>query len=285
MKILVTGATGFVGQHVIEALLQHDMEIVATGRSEIWPAGKIPGQGMEYIPADLNQDRNDWFSFFKHPDLLIHLAWEGLPNYMKLYHLERNLPGNYRFLKSMMMSGLGKMVVTGTCFEYGLQDGPLKEDLPTHPVSSYALAKDGLRKGLEQLQREKEFDLIWIRLFYMYGPGQGSNSILSLLEAALERGDKVFNMSGGEQLRDYLPVRTMANYIVDISLQNKIFGIVNCCSGNPISIRKLVENYLAENHRQIDLNLGHYPYPEHEPMAFWGDPTKLNRILNTKGKD
>ena len=99
------------------------------------------------------------------------------------------------------------------------------------------------------------------------------------LETALERGDDVFNMSGGEQLRDYLPVEKVAEYIVKISMQDKISGIINCCSGELISIRKLVENYLAEKNKSIELNLGYYPYPEYEPIAFWGNNKKLRKLL------
>ena len=87
-------------------------------------------------------------------------------------------------------------------------------------------------------------------------------------------------MSGGEQLRDYLPVEKVAEYIVKISMQDKIRGIINCCSGKPISIRKLVENYLSEKNASIELNMGYYEYPDYEPMAFWGDNKKLMKILD-----
>jgi dTDP-6-deoxy-L-talose 4-dehydrogenase (NAD+) len=86
-------------------------------------------------------------------------------------------------------------------------------------------------------------------------------------------------MSGGKQLRDYLPVEKVAEYIVKISIDDKITGIINCCSGEPISIRKFVENYIAEKNKNIELNLGYYPYPDYEPMAFWGDNKKLMKIL------
>jgi dTDP-6-deoxy-L-talose 4-dehydrogenase (NAD+) len=164
-----------------------------------------------------------------------------------------------------------------------MQSGKLKEDLEPKPDNPYALAKDCLRKFLEQLQKKFDFNLKWIRLFYIYGKGQSTNSILSQLEAALERNEKVFNMSGGEQLRDYLPVEKVAEYIVKISLQDKIGGVINCCSGEPIPIRKLVENYLIEKNKNIKLNLGYYPYPEYEPMAFWGDTNKLNKVINKSG--
>ncbi len=118
-----------------------------------------------------------------------------------------------------------------------------------------------------------------MRLFYMYGEGQNPKSLLSQLDDALTNGETSFNMSGGEQLRDYLPVEKVAEYIVKISLQKKVLGVINCCSGKSISIKKLVKDYLKSKNKSIELNLGHYPYPDYEPMNFWGDTTKLMEIM------
>jgi len=223
--------------------------------------------------------QENFYQFFKQPDLVLHLAWEGLPNYKDLFHLEKNLFSNYRFLKNMIEHGLISLVVTGTCFEYGMQSGALSEDLEAKIDNPYGLAKDTLRKFLEQLQKKIDFDLKWVRLFYVYGKGQSPNSILSQLDRALKNGETTFKMSGGEQLRDYLPVEKVAEYIVKIAMQNKVRGIINCCSGTPTSIRKLVENYLEKKHKSVHLNLGYYPYPDYEPMAFWGYNKKLKMAL------
>jgi nucleoside-diphosphate-sugar epimerase len=279
--ILVTGATGFIGNYVIEEMLKYKVNIIASSILYEKENNHAWLKKVDYIQADLNESIEDWFSFFGKPDMLIHLAWEGLPRYKELFHIERNFFNNYFFLKNMIENGLKKVVVSGTCFEYGMQSGALKEDLETKPNTSYALAKDSLRKFLEQLQRKIDFDLKWIRVFYLYGKGQNPISILSQLEAALERGDNVFNMSGGKQLRDYLPVEKVAEYIAKISMQDKLSGVINCCSGEPISIRKLVENHIAEKNKSIELNLGYYPYPDYEPMAFWGDTKKLNKALKS----
>ena len=282
MKVLVTGATGFIGSYVISELLKKDFDIVATGTKPKNTHDKNWIERVTYIQADLNDSNVEWYTLFQEPDIIIHLSWWNLPNYKELFHIEENLLKNYLFLKSMAKSGCKNIVAIGTCFEYGMQSGSLREDLETKPENPYALAKDTLRKYLEQLQTHFEFNLKWIRLFYMYGEGQNSNSILSQLELALKKGDRIFNMSAGEQLRDYLPVEKVSEYIVKISLQNKINGIINCCSGDPISIRNLVEKYLEKNKKSIKLNLGYYPYPDYEPVAFWGDDTKLKLII---GKD
>lgn len=279
MKVLVTGATGFIGNYVIEELLKYNYKIIASAIDNPKKINNNWLDKVDYFKADLNKKNRNWFNFFNKPDIVIHLAWEGLPNYKELFHIEQNIPNNYFFLKNMVENGLKKVVVTGTCLEYGMQSGNLKEDMVTKPDNPYALAKDCLRKFLEELQQKVDFNLKWIRLFYVYGKGQNPKSILSQLETTLERGDKVFNMSGGEQLRDYLPVEKVAEYIVKITMQDKIYGIINCCSGEPISIRKLVENYLTEKNKNIELNMGYYLYPDYEPMAFWGNTKKLEKAI------
>ena len=279
MKIFVTGATGFIGNYVVKKLLKQHCHVIATSRNMNKAQSFKWFSQVEYIPCDLNTIEDNGFQFFQQPDLLIHLAWEGLPNYKDMSHLEKSLISNYRFLKNMIEYGLKSLIVTGTCFEYGMQSGPLSEGLETKPDNPYGLAKDTLRKFLEQLQKKFDFEFKWVRLFYMYGKGQSPNSVISELDRALESGDSTFNMSGGEQLRDYLPVEKVAEYIVKIAIQNKVHGIINCCSGNPISIRSLVENYLKRKQKNIYLNLGYYPYPDYEPMAFWGDDKKLKMAL------
>lgn len=279
MKVLVTGATGFIGSYVVKELLKRQHHVIATSRNQNKACSYEWFSQVEYIPCDLNVMQENFFQFFQQPDLLIHLIWEGLPNYKDLFHLEKNLFSNYCFLKNMIEHGLKHLVVTGTCFEYGMQSGALSEDMETKPDNPYGLAKDTLRKFLEQLQKKIVFEFKWIRLFYMYGKGQSPSAILSQLDKALDNGDPNFNMSGGEQLRDYLPVEKVAEYIVKIAMQNKLLGIINCCSGEPISIRRLVENYLKDRQKNIHLNLGYYPYPDYEPMAFWGDNSKLMLAL------
>jgi len=277
MKVAVTGATGFVGRHVLSELYKWDVECVAVVRSKY---GKVPSDtGCNIVQFDLHNPCTNAFDIMGRPDVIIHLAWSDLPNYWSLHHFDHELPVQYLFLKDLVESGLQTLVVAGTCFEYGMQSGSLGEALAVRPNNPYGFAKDTLRCQLEFLKATHPFQLVWARLFYLYGEGQPESSLLPQLRRAVGRGDQLFNMSGGEQLRDYLPVATAAKHLISLGLAKKDIGVVNVCSGIPISVRKLVECWIRENGWSIRLNLGHYPYPDYEPMAFWGDPRKLTSLI------
>ena len=146
-------------------------------------------------------------------------------------------------------------------------------------------AKDALRRQLEFLRTIHPFALAWARLFYIYGDGQSSNSLYSQLQAAVMRGDAVFNMSGGEQLRDYLPVHKVAHFIVELALRCYDNTIVNVCAGQPISVRRLVERWIQQNNWKIAPNFDYYPYPDYESMAFWGDSSKLETFFTVSSRE
>jgi dTDP-6-deoxy-L-talose 4-dehydrogenase (NAD+) len=278
MKVLVTGASGFIGRHVVTRLLARGHEVTAVARDSA-KARTLPWfEAVRFLPSDIHQE-SFGVETFGPQDVAVHLAWPGLPNYKSLTHIEETLPADYRFLKRLVGVGIPRLVVSGTCFEYGLLDGRLAETTATHPTTPYGLAKDCLRKYLQSFQRRQPFCLQWARLFYMHGEGQHPNCLLAQLEHAIGEGRAVFDMSGGEQLRDYLPVKEVAAALVALAETPAFDGIVNVCSGTPISVRRLVEERIAHSGARIALNLGHYPYPDYEPMAFWGDPSKLHKIL------
>lgn len=278
IKVLVTGATGFIGQHVIPLLIEKRYNVVAVSRDER-KAGRMPWRELvEYISCDI---KNPGFIYENAgcPDILIHLAWSGLPHYQDLFHYEENLPVSFHFIRYMIGCGVKHILVAGTCLEYGMQSGMLSENTRTDPVTAYGIAKDTLRKLLQLYQKEHPFNLQWVRLFYTYGPGQSKNSLIAQLDIAVKKGETVFNMSGGEQLRDYLPIEEVARRIVLIAGNPGFSGIINCCSGYPISIRRLVEEYVDQCKYDVQLNLNYYSYPTYEPMAFWGDAEKINSLL------
>lgn len=273
-KILVTGASGFIGRQVVLRLIEFGHEIIATSRALPEELSRVWGDRVKFVPFDLSREQEVAVEIFGCPDVLIHLAWRGLHDYKNPAHIDEFLPEACSFIKRVVESGTQHVVVAGTCFEYGFQYGPMDEAMPANPTNAYGIAKDALRRYIQTLQSQNDFTLAWVRLFYMYGPGQHPKSILSLLDKAVSEGLATFNMSGGEQLRDYLSVEEVARRLAVIAGRSGVDGVFNCCSGRPISIRRLVEERVANIGASIDLNLGHFPYPQHEPMAFWGCPKK-----------
>jgi dTDP-6-deoxy-L-talose 4-dehydrogenase (NAD+) len=275
----VTGATGFVGRHLVAALLARGCEVRAVARNAETAATLPWINAVEFIAADIHADDLNIPALTDGIDALVHLAWPGLPNYRALFHFEHNLMADYRFIKGAVEAGVSHVLVTGTCFEYGMQSGPLSEHTAPLPSNPYGLAKNTLRLFLQNLQQVQPFTLQWVRLFYLHGEGQNPNSLLAALDRAIDAGDDSFNMSAGEQLRDYLAIETAAGYLAAIVQQREFDGVINCASGQPVSVRALVEQRLRARGATIQLNLGHYPYPTHEPMAFWGVTDRLQQLL------
>jgi len=281
MKILVTGATGFIGNYVISQLLEMNILVIATSSSRERALEKTWFTKVEFVEHHIhNSSTENLFEKFKSPDLAIHLAWGGLSNFKSQEHLDNIFPAHLNFLRNLLTNGLKDLTCVGTCLEYGMQEGELSEEMKGTPTIAYPLAKRKLYEELVQLQKELSFSLKWVRLFYMYGEGQSPKSILSLLEKALDTNEKIFNMSLGEQVRDYLHVSEVSKNIIIFALQKKIEGLVNCCSNKPITIKELVLDYLDKRHKKIELNFGYYPYTDYEPMKFWGSNKKLKSILN-----
>lgn len=279
MKVLVTGATGFVGRHLVAALLALGCTVRAVARDAEKAAGMPWINDVDFVSADIHAADLDVVALTEGIDALAHLAWPGLPNYRALFHFEHNLMADYGFIKRVVEAGVKQVLVTGTCFEYGMQSGPLSEWVEPRPSNPYGLAKHSLQLFLRELQQQTPFTLQWARLFYLHGAGQNPNSLLAALDRAIDAGEASFDMSAGEQLRDFLAIETAAAYLAAILRRRDFDGVVNCASGQPIAVRTLVEQRLRERGAALDLNLGHYPYPAHEPLAFWAVTDRLQQLL------
>lgn len=272
MKIAVTGARGFVGRHVLAELARRDVDVVASYRPIGSHKGPVTAR-LQWVSLDVANPPEDCFTALHRPDVLLHLAWGGLPNYRSSHHVDVEMPRHFTFLESAVRNGLPALVVAGTCLEYGLQSGALAPGADTRPTTPYGIAKDALRRRLQAFQAECSFSLTWARLFYMYGDDQPATSLWPSLKAAALAGRSEFPMSGGEQLRDFLPVEDVARRLADLALNAADRGPVNVCSGLPISVRKFVETKIRQNGWRITPKYGELPYADYEPMAFWGEPS------------
>jgi nucleoside-diphosphate-sugar epimerase len=281
IKIAVTGASGFIGRSIIDVLNKIDVYVIAVSSSSDINRQPILKNG-KWLCLNIYDEDTNFFEILEKPDILIHLAWGSLDDYCSNHHFEKELVLQYQFLKKIIIEGLHSVVITGTCFEYGMCNGMQDETNIVLPTTAYGFAKDVLRKQLEFLKESINFNLTWIRLFYLYGDRQRDSSLYKLMINAVQNKQTIFKMSGGEQLRDYLSVDVAAKNITSLAILRNDLGIINVCSGKPISVRRFVESFFEKMKYSIKLEVGYYPYVEYEPMAFWGSNIKLNRILHKK---
>ena len=276
MKIAITGATGFIGQHVRNVLAKTDNDVVLVVRHVERVGDKSARE--EIVAADLSQARTDWFELFGRPDVVLHLAWGGLPNYMDYYHVDVELPTQLRFLTALINSGLKKLVVTGTCYEYGLSSGALSEDQETNPNTPYGIAKDRLRKELFELRSTQHFDLTWARIFYPYGEGQSESSIYSQLTRAISNNEKEFAIGSGTQMLDFIQVTTVAKALLAFVTEIKGIGLINVGSGDPQTVIEFVERLICRFESNIVPKVGVINDREYESISFWSDNNLLDSL-------
>ena len=166
MTVLVTGASGFIGNHVVKELLKKGIHVVASSRNQEKAQNMSWFQQVEYVQQPIGDLlTNEFKTAIQHIDVCIHLAWDGLPDFRSELHTTTYLSNHFEFLKELIQLGIPKLSVIGTCLEYGLQEGELSEELETEPMIAYGIGKDQLRKQLQKLQNEYAFELDWIRLF------------------------------------------------------------------------------------------------------------------------
>ena len=277
MKIAVTGATGFIGCHVRTTFAQTDHDIILVVRH----AEKVGDKSAKerIVEADLNQERTDWFAVFGEPDAVLHLAWGGLPDFMDNYHVDIELPMQLKFLKALIDSGLKKLVVTGTCYEYGLSSGALAESQETHPNTPYGIAKDRLRKALFEIQSMQDFELTWARIFYPYGEGQSEKSIYSQLKRAILCNEKEFLMGSGMQVLDFIEVDRVAQVLVELVIAKSGVGVINLGSGQPKSVIEFVNELILRANSDVVPIIGVVADREYESFSFWSDNRKLDELI------
>ena len=276
MKVALTGGTGFIGQHVRKLLAKSEHEVFLLVRKHAKVAEL--GANEKFVIADISEERNDWFDYLGRPDVLLHLAWGGLPNYLDSYHVDVELPLQKKFLSRVISSGLTNLVVTGTCYEYGLTSGALAESQETNPNTPYGIAKDLLRKELFKIQLRQNFELTWARIFYPYGDGQSEISIYSQLRAAMLNGDQQFKMGSGKQVLDFISVEKVASTLVSLSTRCAGVGVLNIGSGEPQSVLDFVQSQIRALGAQIEPLVGALPDRNFESQAFWADSSKLSSL-------
>ena len=267
-RVLVTGASGFIGSHSLGTLQSKGYEVHAT-----WHKNRREVDGVEWHRADLLDPSSiKGLIHDVQPTHLLHLAWYAVPrDYRESLENLRWCEAGMCLLREFAERGGTRAVFAGTLSEYDLRYGFCSEDLtPSVPSTFYGTCKDSLRRVVLEFSDRAKLSTAWGRVFFLYGPREPRERLVPSVIISLLRGDKA-RCSHGRQIRDFLYVEDMAEGFVAL-MDSSVRGVCNIGSGEPLTIRSLV----GEIARQIEM-LGHLPgqveFGAIEPPP--GDPTMV----------
>lgn len=278
MKILVTGANGYIGYHLTKQLLDCGHEVIAVDlkHENIDPRATI-------IHTDIfDKNSNNLYFLFGEPDALIHLACKDVPKHNSLYHIE-SLPYHFNFIKDLIDSGLKQVITVGSLHDVGYFEGMITENTPPNPQNFYGISKDTLRRLVCVYAREKNIVHQHLRFFYTYGDDEkSSGSVFSKILELEKAGECKFPFTDGKNKFDYIEINELTKQITAVVEQKKVSGIIHCCSGKAITIKEQVENYIKTKKLKIRPDYGKYPSRIYDSPCVYGDTSKIDEILKNR---
>lgn len=272
MKILVTGANGYLGTGVVKQLCDDGVNVIATD----FRTNLVDERACK-IERNIF-DLNDPYVELGSPDVLLHMAWRNGFVHNNPSHIE-DLPQHYEFISKMINGGCKQIAVMGTMHEVGFYEGSIKEETPTHPESLYGIAKDALRNVTKLLCKNEGVIFQWLRGYYIVGNSEHGCSIFSKITAAEKKGQKLFPFTMGINQWDFIDYNVFAKQVAATVEQNLIDGIINICHGRPEKLADRVERFICENHYKIKLDYGKFPDRPYDSKAVWGDDKKILDIM------
>lgn len=257
-KILVTGATGFVGKQVLKQLNNHSVfiRIVSRGDQDNLLSSQEHVDEV-IITKNFFTETTQWYeNICKDIDVVIHLAWYAeRGKYLESPLNLECLSGTLNFAKAAAKQDVKKFVGAGTCFEYDLtSSNPLDINAILKPTHLYSIAKASAFSFLFKYFENQNIDFLWTRIFYLYGEGEDERSLVGELKKKLALGESV-DLTQGKQIRDFIDVEIAGAMIADASLGLNV-GAFNVCSGEGMSVRELAEKIADDYGGRNLLNFG-----------------------------
>jgi dTDP-6-deoxy-L-talose 4-dehydrogenase (NAD+) len=275
MKVVLTGAAGFIGKPTLELLLKRGHEVLVLARHSEADASGTKGSSsglLRWHPCDLARP-DSWENIIHDfaPECALHLAWEGIPDY-GLEQSLKNVVMGARLVDGLIRSGCRHLVISGSCWEYGKVRGLVREeDEPVNP-GVFAASKNALRELSAALCSAGGSSLVWGRVFYPYGPAQKAISLVPTVCRAIMDG-KIPSLKTPSAANDFLYVDDTAEALV-LLLETRAQGMFNIGSGEPASVGKLADTLLQLAGKET-IFCADVPTAAN---GFWADTGKLNQL-------
>lgn len=274
-SVVITGAGGYVGRHVVAAIADLGFDpvaIVREDRGDVDPRARV-------IVANVLERGFTLADAVPVTDVaaVIHLAWQdgfvhNAPSHMT------NLSAHYRFLVGLADAGVARIAALGTMHEVGFWEGAVTSDTPTNPASLYGIAKDALRRATF-LSIGDRAEYVWLRAYYILGDDRRNSSIFAKLLDAADRGDTEFPFTTGKTLYDFIDVAELGRQIAVAATASGVTGVLNTCTGEPESLASRVERFIAENELGLTLQYGAFPDRPYDSSGTWGDATAIKTLM------
>ena len=238
MRVFVTGATGFIGSHLCRSLVASGHELRALSRSgnSCGSSNSAPRTSFLYNIGERMPSSIIDFC----PEVIVHLAWDGIPDFSEKKCLE-NVEMQLRFLKQTeQLPGLKKIIVAGSCREYGASHGAQKESNRPPPDSYFSWAKQTLHDYFTLSSQDRQIKMCWFRIFYVYGPGQRPKSLIpSLIDACIRK--EAMKINTPTAANDYIYIDDVVSAFVSAAENEDAHGTYNLGSGALSSVSEIIE--------------------------------------------
>ena len=279
-RILLTGATGFIGKyclHLLSAAENFEIHAVSSNKQQ------KNGLGVHWHKADLlNYGQVSELMSKVKPSHLLHLAWYTVPG--KYWNSTENIrwvQASLALLHAFLLYGGQRVVMSGTCAEYDWEYGYCSENItPLMPATLYGICKHSLQMMLDAFSKQTGISSSWGRIFFLYGPHEYPQKLVSSVVRSLLRG-KPARCTHGNQIRDYLYVQDVAEAFVAL-LNSKVQGPVNIASGCPITLKDIILKIAKKTNQQNLVELGAVPTSANEPHLLIADVKRLSDEVGWK---
>ena len=273
-RLLVTGASGFVGRQVLAQLSAADWDLHAARHTSSTSATT----GIHWHSCDLRDPREAERLIDRvRPTDVLSLAWNAEHgSYWTAPDNDAWADGTIALARATAECGGRRFVGAGTCAEYDwtMLDGPCCEDrTPCRPVTIYGRAKLRAAEGIAAVARESGLSTAWGRLFFLYGPGEDSNRLVPAVARALRAGERA-KVTEGRQVRDFLHVSDAARAFIALLISD-VDGAVNIGSGTGVSLRHVVETLERASGRRDAIDFGAIAMPPDDPPQIVADIERL----------